>query len=143
MNKKTKRVPRLDLKQVVKQIKGLQPGDLCRVEWFDASIGKSLSGGLSGIDMPVQSWGIFIGLLGQKNKHIILAQNNFRYADGLYDIDYTAIPLAWPVNIQAIAKNHVQPEEAKQLLNSFLTGGRRTFPKRTRQQKVMNHEKLD
>lgn len=133
----------LDLKHVLKQIRDLQPGDLVRVEWFDASIGKSLSGGLAGIDVPVKSWGIFIGLLGQKNKHIILAQNNFRYADGLYDIDYTAIPLAWAVNIQAIAKNHVQPHEAKQLLNSFLMGGRRTLPKRTRQQKVMNHEKLD
>jgi len=131
------------LKHVLKQIRDLQPGDLVRVEWFDASIGKSLSGGLAGIDIPVQSWGIYIGLLGQKNKHIILAQNNFRYADGLYDIDYTAIPLAWTINIQAIAKNHVQPENAKQLLNSFLTGGRRTLPKRTRQQKVKTHEKLD
>jgi len=133
----------LDLKHVLKQISELQPGDLVRVEWFDASIGKSLSGGLAGIDIPVQSWGIYIGLLGQKNKHVILAQNNFRYADGLYDIDYTAIPLAWTVNVQAIAKNHVQPENAKQLLNSFLTGGRRTLPKRTKQQKVKTHEKLD
>jgi len=131
------------MKEVDKQVKDLQPGDLVRIEWFDASVGKSLSGGLAGIDVPVQSWGIFIGLLGQKNKHIILAQNNFRYADGLYDIDYTAIPLAWTVNVQAIAKNHVQPHQAKQLLNSFLMGGRRTLPKRTRQQKVKTHEKLD
>jgi len=52
--------------QVDKQIKGLQPGDLVRIEWFDASVGKSLSGGLAGIDVPVKSWGIYIGLLGQK-----------------------------------------------------------------------------
>jgi hypothetical protein len=71
------------MKEVVKQVKGLTLGDLVKVEWYDASIGKSLSGGLNGIDVPVTSWGIFIGLLGQKNKHIILAQNNFRYADGL------------------------------------------------------------
>jgi len=90
------------MKEVDKQVKHLHLGDLVRIEWFDASVGKSLSGGLQGIDVPVKSWGIFIGLLGHKNKHIILAQNNFRYADGLYDIDYTAIPQTWTSNIQTI-----------------------------------------
>ena len=131
------------MKDVVKQVKGLSLGDLIRVEWYDASIGKSLSGGLNAIDVPVTSWGIFIGVLGEKNKHIILAQNNFRYSDGLYDIDYTAIPTAWTTNITAITKNHVQPTEAKQLLNSFLHGGKRTARKRIKQQKVKNHERLD
>jgi len=95
------------MKEVDKQVKGLQLGDLVRVEWFDASVGKSLSGGLQGTGVPVKRWGIFIGVLGQKNKHIILAQNNFRYVDGLYEIDYTAIPQAWTSNTQTIHKNHV------------------------------------
>jgi hypothetical protein len=130
--------------EVLKQIKQLQIGDLIRVDWNDASVGKSLSGGVRAIDVPVQSWGIFLGVLGEKAKHIILGQNNFRYADGLYDIDYTAIPLSWTVNIIVIAKNHVSIQEANALLNSFLLGGRRTtFPQRTRQQKVKNHDKLD
>jgi len=131
------------MKEVVKQVKGLSLGDLIRVEWFDASIGKSLSGGLSGIDVPVQSWGIFLGVLGEKNKHIILAQNSFRYADGIYDIDYTAVPTAWTSNITAIVKAHVPPEDAKQLLNSFLISGKRTTTKRIKQQTVKNHERLD
>jgi hypothetical protein len=114
------------MKEVVKQVKGLTLGDLVKVDWFDASIGKSLSGGLNGIDVPVTSWGIFIGLLGQKNKHIILAQNNFRYADGLYDIDYTAVPTAWAINITVIIKNHIKPEDAKQILHSFLIGGKQS-----------------
>jgi len=131
------------MKEVVKQVKGLSLGDLIRVEWFDASIGKSLSGGLGGIDVPVQSWGIFLGVLGEKNKHIILAQNSFRYADGIYDIDYTAVPVTWTANITAIAKAHVPPEDAKQLLNSFLAGGKRTSVRGKKQQKVKNHERLD
>ena len=131
------------MKEVVKQVKGLTLGDLVKVEWCDASIGKSLSGGLNGIDVPVTSWGIFIGLLGQKNKHIILAQNNFRYADGLYDIDYTAVPTAWTTNITTIAKNHVKPEDAKQLLNSFLIGGKQSTQRNKKQQRVTNHERLD
>jgi hypothetical protein len=131
------------MKEVVKQVKGLTLGDLVKVDWFDASIGKSLSGGLNGIDVPVTSWGIFIGLLGQKNKHIILAQNNFRYADGLYDIDYTAVPTAWTINITTIAKNHVKPEDAKQLLHSFLIGGKQSTQRNKKQQRVTNHERLD
>ncbi|MBX5321896.1 MAG: hypothetical protein QHH12_06505 [Candidatus Bathyarchaeota archaeon] len=128
------------MKEVAKQIKGLSLGDLVRVEWFDASIGKSLSGGLNGIDVPVISWGIFLGVLGSKNRHIILAQNCFRYADGFYDIDYTAVPLAWTTNATVIAKTHVQPEEAKQLLNSFLVGGKRASIKGSKcQQKAVNH----
>lgn len=44
------------MRQIVKQIKTLQPGTLVRVDWYDASIGKSLSGGADGIDVPVSSW---------------------------------------------------------------------------------------
>ena len=73
--------------KVLKEVRNVTPGDLIFVSWTDASIGKSLSGGLAGIDIRVSSWGLFIGLLGEKSRHIILAQNNFRYADGLYDID--------------------------------------------------------
>jgi len=129
-------------RKVLKQIKDLKPGDLVFVSWFDASIGKNLSGGLAGIDVPVSSWGIFIGVLGEKNKHLILAQNNFHYADGLYDIDYTAIPLSWTVSLRVIEKHHVNSEEAQGLVSSFLMGGRRRVPRRTRQQKVVNHDKL-
>jgi len=131
------------MREVVRQVKGLCLGDLVKVDWFDASIGKSLSSGLGSIDVPVQSWGIFLGVLGEKNKHIILAQNSFRYADGVYDIDYTAVPVAWTANITAIVKAHVSPEEAGQLLNSFLVGGKRTSTKRIKQQKAVNHERLD
>ena len=132
------------MKEVISQIKSLAAGDLVQVEWCDASIGKSLSNGLSGIDVPVKSWGVFIGELGQKRKHIILAQNCFRYSDGLYDIDYTAVPVPWTTNATIIAQSHIAAEEAKQLLNSFLVnekmkqekiGSSRCF----RQQKVRNH----
>jgi len=129
-------------RKVLKQIKGLTPGDLVFVSWFDPSIGKSLSEGFASIDVPVSSWDIFIGLLGQKKKHLILAQNNFHYADGLYDIDYTAIPLSWTASVTIIEKHHVGSEEAQSLASSFLMGGRRRrVPKRKRQQKVVNHER--
>jgi hypothetical protein len=126
-------------RQLLKQIKSLRPGSLIRVDWHDASIGKSLSGGYGGIDVPVFSIGIFIGLLGENDKHIILGQNHFRYADGVFDIDYTAIPLVWGVNVKVIQVGYISPEEAQQLLNSFLLGGRRIVSKRSRQEHLRNH----
>ena len=119
-------------------MKKLNLGDLVRVEWTDASIGKSLSAGLN-VDVPVASWGIYLGLLGQKNKHIILVQNNFHYADGLCDLDYTAIPLVWSAKVIVLAKNHIPPGEAQVLMNSFLMGGKRSLQNRTRQERVSNH----
>jgi len=119
-------------KRLMKQVKTLQLGDLVRVEWFDASVGRSLRGG--GIDIPVKSWGIYLGMLGEKKKHIILAQNNFCFTDGLYDVDYTAIPLSWSVEIAVCSGQEISLEEAKMLLSSFLQGRYRTL-----KQKIVNH----
>jgi hypothetical protein len=75
---------------------------------------------------------------------VILAQNCFRYSDGLYDIDYTAVPVPWTTNATIIAKSHVEAEEAKQLLNSFLVNEKMKQEKVSsnrclRQQRVRNH----
>jgi hypothetical protein len=122
-------------RQVLKQIKNLQPGDLVRVEWFDASIGKSSAGA---IDVPVKSWGIYVAVLGKKNRHLVLAQNHFEYSDGLYDVDYTAIPVGWTLKVTVVRKGEVSGEEAALLLKSFLAGRHRALKRRTR-----NHEKVD
>ena len=121
---------------MMKQLESLSPGDLICVDWYDASIGKSLGSGVD-VDVPVKSWGVFVGLLGQKNKHIILAQNDFLYSDGVYDIDYTAVPVTWTCSIQVIVKNHVNRETVKRLLSSFLMGGRKRLHKA--QSRVANH----
>ena len=120
-----------------KQLQDLEPGDLICVEWTDASVGKSLGSGVA-VDVPVKSWGVFIGLLGKRSKHIVLAQNNFQYSDGVYDIDYTAVPVGWAEKVIVIAKQHVSLEEAEQLFTSFLRGGRRVSNGH-KQQKVKNH----
>lgn len=104
----------------------VSPGDLICCEWCDASVGKSSGSGIA-IDVPVKSWGVFIGLFGEKTKHIVLAQNSFRYADGLFDLDYTAIPISWTVNLGVVVKQHIPKEIAGKLVNSFLMGGRRVF----------------
>jgi len=122
--------------QIQNQIRSLNLGDLVRVEWFDASVGKS-SFSKGSIDIPSRSWGVYLGVLGEKNKHIILAQNSFKYTDGVYDIDYTAVPLNWPITICVLTPSEVTSQEAETLLHSFLTGHRRTLKRRT-----CNHARL-
>lgn len=134
------------MKELNSQIKQLNAGDLACVEWCDASIGKSLSNGIGGIDVPVKSWGVFIGVLGKSREHVILAQNCFRYSDGLYDIDYTAVPLPWATSAAVIKKDYIEAEEAKVLLNSFTlnqkakSGEKTTFNRsRCAQRRLRNH----
>jgi hypothetical protein len=109
-----------------KTIESLNPGDLICCSWCDASVGKSSGSGMA-IDVPVNSWGIYVGLIGDKVKHIVLAQNSFRYADGLFDLDYTAIPLSWAVNVSVLVKEHILKESACKLVNSFMLGGHRAL----------------
>jgi hypothetical protein len=109
-----------------KTIENLSPGDLICVSWCDASVGKSSGSGMA-IDVPVKSWGIYVGLIGDKVKHIVLAQNSFRYADGLFDLDYTAIPLSWAIDISVLVKEHIPKEAAAKLVNSFMMGGHRAL----------------
>ncbi len=113
-------------KQILTALENVSPGDLIAVEWCDASVGKSSGSGMQ-IDVPVKSWGIFVGLIGDRVKHIVLAQNSFRYADGLYDLDYTAIPIGWAVDVSVLVKEHIPKDAACKLVNSFLMGGHRSF----------------
>ena len=105
-------------KNLVNQLESCSPGDLVCCKWTDASIGKtSTNGGV--IDVPVRSWGIFVGVFG-KRKHIILAQNSFEYSDGVCDLDYTAIPLGWVEDVQIIASHYTPDESARSLVSSFV-----------------------
>jgi len=54
---------------------------------------KSLSGGLSGIDVSVESWGVYLAAFWvRKTSTSFWLKNSFRYTHNLYDIDYIAIP---------------------------------------------------
>jgi hypothetical protein len=112
-----------DLKKIVESL-GL--GDLVCCSWSDASVGKSSSSGLA-LEVPVSSWGIYVGLIGEKIKHIVLAQNSFCYSEGAFDLDYTAIPLVWTVEVKVLIKGHVPKEVTFELIKSFMQGGRRAL----------------
>jgi hypothetical protein len=128
-------------KQSSKDLKNVSSGDLVCVSWTDASVGKSSGVGIA-IDVPVHSWGIFIGVFGEKSKHIVIAQNSFKYSSGIFDIDYTAVPLTWTLKVIVVAKACIDAQVARQLVNSFLLGGRRALNKRTFMKRVVNHAGL-
>jgi hypothetical protein len=90
----------------------VKPGDLIAVDWCDASTGKSSMNG-GAVDVPVRSWGIFLGIVEGKVKHVILAQNSFRFTDSAFDLDYTAIPVGWTVDVKFLASEHVKREVAE------------------------------
>ncbi|MGD0204167.1 MAG: hypothetical protein ABSC20_09725 [Candidatus Bathyarchaeia archaeon] len=131
----------MEQKNLKKQLESLCVGDLICVEWCDASTGKSLGSGAS-IDVPVKSWGVYVGLFGNKTKHVVIAQNSFRYADGVFDLDYTAIPLSWAVGVSVLVKEHIPREAAGKLVNSFLLGGHRTLSRTRTFQRRMFQQRL-
>jgi hypothetical protein len=50
-------------KNLKKQLESLSVGDLICVDWCDASCGESLDSGVD-VDVPVKSWGLFVGTMG-------------------------------------------------------------------------------
>jgi hypothetical protein len=118
------------------QLDSISPGDLVCCSWSDASVGKSSGSGMA-IDVPVKSWGVFVGVIGAKTKHIVLAQNSFRYSDGIYDLDYTAIPLGWATEVAVLVKALIPEQVAMKLIDSFSRGGHRSFSRpRTFQRRI-------
>ena len=109
---------------------GVGKGDLVRVTWFDASRGQALT--IRGkLDIPVYSWGVFLGILGQKRRHIVLAQNSLKLSDELYDVDYTSIPVSFMDEITVLHKAEVALDIAELLLLSFTAGRRRIIKRST------------
>lgn len=133
-------------KTVLKGLEACTPGDLICVDWLDASIGKSRANHGS-IEVPVKSIGIFVILAKSKTLTILLAQNCFEYADGFYDVDYTAIPAAWASEVQVIQPQFVSRNVAENLAESFLVSKnqvmRSSEPRatRVRQRHLLSHKK--
>lgn len=121
----------------MKALENVKLGALICCTWCDASVGKSrVTRGM--IDVPVQSWGIFIGLIGTKIKHIVVAQNSFKYANGLYDLDYTAVPIGWAIDVKVIEEQHVSKEVADSLVESFVISKSQVTRRQT-QPRIFQH----
>ena len=129
---------------MMKQIKDLRLGDLIRVEWNDASKGeariskdKDMQPDVQ-FDIPVTSWGVFLGIVGSKTKHIVLLRDHFEMsaARGIYDIDFNVIPLGMISNLEVLKRAELEREVAALLQTLFLRA-------RIRKQKGRAHLKVE
>jgi len=114
------------MREVRKQIKGLQLGDLIRVRWFDACKGEARideqSEATVQFDIPVTSWGVFLGLVGEKTKHVLLIRDHFQMnaSSGIYDIDFNVVPIGMINAIEVLKQGELEPKVAALLQQAFL-----------------------
>lgn len=114
------------MNEITKQIKALRLGDLVRVEWFDASQGETRVAKDTELDMqfdiPVTSWGVFLGVRGRKIKHIILLRDHFEMSDslGVYDINFNAVPLGMVSSVAVLKRGELDSQMAALLKLAFL-----------------------
>jgi hypothetical protein len=129
-------------KTVLKQIKDLQLGDLIRLEWNDASKGearvsKDRQADVQ-FDIPVTSWGVFLGIVGRKTKHVVLLRDHFEMSAtlGVYDIDFNVFPLGMISHVALLKKAELDSRVASLLQTAFLRA-------RIRKQKGRVHLKVE
>jgi len=115
------------VREVRKQIMGLQLGDLVRARWFDACKGEARideqsEEGKIQFDIPVTSWGVFLGLVGEKTKHVLLIRDHFQMNEslGVYDIDFNVIPIGMIQAVEVLKRGELEPHVAELLQQAFL-----------------------
>ena len=126
------------MKKIEKQLSELQPGDLIEVRWLDASRGKIETveelreSGAAGaeIDLPVSSYGIFIGIFGKIARHIVLVASRWLYAQGYGQIDCTIIPVGTVENITVIKPKLMEMDDVRVCQQAFIHGRARRLMRR-------------
>ena len=125
-------------KKVLKQVGDLQLGDLIEVTWLDASRGRLETveelreAGASGaeIDLPVTSYGVYIGAFGKIAKHIVLVASQWLFAQGYGQIDCTIIPVGTVENIRVLLPKVMNAENVQVCQQSFIHGRARRLMRR-------------
>jgi len=114
------------MREVRNQIKSLQLGDLVRVRWFDACKGEARIDKQSEeevqFDIPVTSWGIFLGVVGEKARHVLLIRDHFQMNAGLgiYDIDFNVVPIGMIQAVEVLKQGELEAHVAELLQQAFL-----------------------
>jgi hypothetical protein len=125
-------------KRVLKQLGELQLGDLVEVMWLDASRGRLETveelreAGASGaeIDLPVTSYGVYIGAFGKIAKHIVLVASQWLFAQSYGQIDCTIIPVGTVENIRVLLPKLMNAENVLVCQQAFIHGRARRLMRR-------------
>jgi len=125
-------------KKVLKQLGELQLGDLIEVTWLDASRGRLETveelreAGVPGaeIDLPVISYGVYIGTFGKIAKHIVLVASQWLFAQGYGQIDCTIIPVGTVENINVLKPKLMNAKNVHVCQQAFIHGRARRLMRR-------------
>ena len=123
---------------MLKQLGELQLGDLVEVTWLDASKGKietveeMRETGAAGaeIDVPVISYGVYIGAFGKIAKHIVLVASQWLFVQGYGQIDCTIIPVGTVENIRVLLPKLIDVENVRVCQQAFIHGRARRLMRR-------------
>lgn len=124
--------------KVVEQLKKLRLGDLVEVTWLDASRGKLETveelreAGAAGaeIDLPVTSYGVYIGTFGRIAKHVVLVASQWLFSQGYGQIDCTIIPVGTVENIRVLMSKLMDMENVRVCQQAFIHGRARRLLRR-------------
>ena len=123
-------------KRVLKRVEALQLGDLVEIFWLDASKGEARvqkkAKAKTQFDIPVQSTGYFIGVAGQKTKHVILVRAAFQISSNVYDIDWNCVPIGLIYEVNVARSSALNLRLATHLQKAFLEIGITKRRRRTR-----------
>jgi hypothetical protein len=125
-------------KKVLKQLSELQLGDLIEVTWLDASRGRLETveelreAGVPGaeIDLPVISYGVYIGTFGKIAKHIVLVASQWLFAQRYGQIDCTIIPVGTVENINVLKPKLMDAKNVHVCQQAFIHGRARRLMRR-------------
>jgi len=128
----------IGLSKLQKQLKDIQLGDLVEVTWLDASKGRVETvaelreSGAAGaeIDLPVTSYGVYIGTFGKMAKHVVLVASQWIYAQGFGQIDCTIIPLGTVENVRLLLPKVMNTQNVRVCQQAFIHGRARRLMRR-------------
>jgi len=113
-------------REILKQIKTLQLGDLVEVFWHDASKGEARieqqAEDTTQFDIPVRSVGYFLGIAGRKTKHLIMIRDVFELnsTQRVYDVDFNSVPIGMIYKITVALQGALHQDMAVSLKKAFL-----------------------
>ena len=127
-------------KDLKKQLKLCKPGDLVVIDWLDSSHGRietqhelrEVRPGVAVIDCPVKSYGVFLGVFGKKNQHIVVSSSVWIYtaAEDYGQVDSIVIPIGCVEDIKVLQSQVMNANNLSLCRSAFLQGRCFTFGQR-------------
>jgi len=97
----------------------MKPGDLIEVDWFDSSGGRiSKAKLLKHIDLPVKSWGVYLGDYGEDEEHLVLMTEIYLRKIGTLGFEVNSIVKKSIKDVKIVAEQVFDVSKIELLVNA-------------------------